>query len=67
MATKIEFVLEDLKKCKAGKEVYLKCVEDRLKKSLDLYEKENRDRRLYLMYKSEYSVLRKYRRMINEV
>lgn len=68
MATKIDFVLEDLKNCTEGKSIYDKCVEDRLRTSLELYEKENRERKLYLKYKSEYSVLRKYRRMVkNEV
>ena len=66
MVTKIDFVLEDLKNCKDGKQVYQKCVEDRLQKSLDLYDKESRDRKLYLRYKSEYSVLRKYRRMLKD-
>lgn len=66
METKIDLVLRDLKGCKDRYSVYDDCVEERLKDSLDLYEKENKNRELYLRYKSEYSVLRKYRRMLRD-
>ncbi len=68
MATKIDSVLEDLRNCKkiGRNELYADCVDKRLTKSLELYEKENKERQLYLRYKSEYSVLRKYRRLLKD-